>query len=718
MGTWRGELQKNRRHMLSSAPACFSKERTHYLFCQQWTPQQPARVARGRAVTFPDDDMRPRTRGAEPPPASTKNPCPTQRLSRKIWKTAAPMTESMFSAKPAVAAVVLGLMWLLEGLIPMFEGRRDRLRHGTANIALGLANATVVAFVFAAATLTVTEWARENSFGALRWLGLEGVAAAAAGLVLIDLWQYVWHRMNHRVAFLWRFHAVHHADRDLDASSGLRFHTGEIVLSSVARLAALPVLGASIVHVLLYEAILLPVILFHHANVRLPENVDRRLRWLVVTPRMHWVHHSRRRAETDSNYSSVLSLWDRLFGSFRLSRDPGALRLGLPGMRKREWATLPGMLAMPFRRRGPRVDPASKTSELNGKRAELEFRKPREPVVRRVRVFAPASVSNLACGFDVFGLALERPGDVVEARVADGEGVMSVSLGGGAARIPTEPKRNSAAIAAQAVLDRAGIRTGVALIVRKGVPLASGLGGSAASAVAGAVATDALVDARLSRQALLECALAGEEGGSGAAHADNVAPSLTGGFVLVLPGSSPHVASIPAPSSLAVAVARPHVEVETARARELLANAVPLCDGIRQWANTAGLVAGLYGKDWDLVGRCLQDAVAEPVRAPLVPGFEAVKSSALAAGALGAGLSGSGPSMFALCRGRAAAENAGDAMVLAFRREARVDADMVVSSVDAGGARVLDARGRKADSNRLGEQAGRPSRNGRGRTCG
>ncbi len=261
------------------------------------------------------------------------------------------MTESIFATKPVVAAAVLGAMWLLEGLVPMFEGRRRRVRHGASNVALGLANAVVVAFVFAAAMLAATEWARANSFGLLRWLGAEGVAAAAAGFLLIDLWQYAWHRMNHGLPILWRFHAVHHADRELEASSGLRFHTGEIVLSSVARLAVLPVLGVSIAHVLLYEAVLLPVILFHHANVRLPENVDRRLRWLLVTPRMHWVHHSRHQPETDSNYSSVFSLWDRVFGSFRLSRDPGALRLGLAGMDRREWATLAGMLAMPFKRR-------------------------------------------------------------------------------------------------------------------------------------------------------------------------------------------------------------------------------------------------------------------------------------------------------------------------------------------------------------------------------
>lgn len=319
------------------------------------------------------------------------------------------------------------------------------------------------------------------------------------------------------------------------------------------------------------------------------------------------------------------------------------------------------------------------------------------PAVASIRVFAPASVSNLACGFDVFGLALDRPGDVVEARAALGQGVVSVSAsGGGEGRIPADPKRNAAAIAAQAVLDRAGSRAGVALVVEKGVPLASGLGGSAASAVAGAVAADALVDAGLSREALLECALEGEEGGSGAAHADNVAPALAGGFVLVVPGiqaAAPRVVPIPVPPELAVAVARPHVEVETARARALLADAIPLRDGIRQWANTAGVVAGLCSGDLDLVGLCLQDAVAEPARARLVPGFDAVKRGALDAGALGSGLSGSGPAVFALCRGRPSAEEAGRAMVRAFRRSAGVAADLVVSGVAESGARVLGAEG-------------------------
>lgn len=279
------------------------------------------------------------------------------------------MADTALAAKPVLAAAVLALLWLLEGLIPMFEGRfdgrrRDRVRHDAANVALGVANALVVAVLFAGATLFVTEWARGRHFGLLNWLKLPTPwVAGAAALLLFDLWQYAWHRMNHRIPVLWRFHAVHHADEELDASSGLRFHTGEIVLSSVARLLVLPLLGMTVGQLVVYEAVLLPVVLFHHGNVKLSERADKRLRWLLVTPWMHWVHHSRWQPETDSNFASVFSFWDRLFGSFRLAKDPRTLALGLDGVDHRDRSSLTGMLAMPFRRRRPQ---RSRQQERNG----------------------------------------------------------------------------------------------------------------------------------------------------------------------------------------------------------------------------------------------------------------------------------------------------------------------------------------------------------------
>ena len=316
----------------------------------------------------------------------------------------------------------------------------------------------------------------------------------------------------------------------------------------------------------------------------------------------------------------------------------------------------------------------------------------RDDLPRSVRVFAPASVSNLGCGFDIFGMALEGPGDEVVVRGASGTGIVSVSVSGDAGRVPTDPARNAAALAVEGVLDRLGSVAGVAIEVRKGIPMASGLGGSAASAVAGAVAADALLGGNLDRTALLECAMIGERKGSGANHADNAAPSLIGGFVLVLPGAPAKMVALPTPNDLVVAVAHPHMEVETRQARMILGDTIPLMAGVQQWGNAAGMVAGLFRGDWELIARCMCDAVAEPVRAKLVPGFERVRASALEAGAIGAGLSGSGPSVFALCRGRDAAERVVTAMAEAFRDEAGVESDTLISAARAAGARITEAR--------------------------
>lgn len=311
--------------------------------------------------------------------------------------------------------------------------------------------------------------------------------------------------------------------------------------------------------------------------------------------------------------------------------------------------------------------------------------------VRRARALAPATLSNLGCGFDVLGLALEAPGDEVVASIASGRGVVAVGVTGEEAGVPGDPTRNSAALAAQAVIDRSGLDAGVEILLRKGIPFASGLGGSAASAVAGTLATDELLGSRLDGGALLECALEGELSGSGSEAADNVAASLTGGLVLALPGRPPVVVRLPVPARLAVAVARPHLEVETRVARELLGPEITLAAGISQWGNAAGLVAGLFREDWELIARCLRDQVAEPVRAPLVPGFREARAAALRAGSLGAGLSGSGPAVFAFCRDRNVAERAADAMRKVFGEHSGLGCDAFVSAAGAPGAHVIPA---------------------------
>ncbi len=245
--------------------------------------------------------------------------------------------------------LVLAVMLASETFAPMYRGRRKRVSHGLANLGLTFVNAAI-AFGFTFSLVFVTELANARSIGLLHLIDSSEWTRWLLALLLFDCWQYLWHRLNHQVPFLWRFHAVHHADAELDATSGMRFHTVEILLSILARLAVLPLLGMTLPQLLLYEAIALPVIIFHHSNLRIPNAADRCLRWLIVTPWMHWVHHSRWQPETDSNYSSLLSVWDRLFGSFRLRERPEEIQLGLDHWPEEQWRSLPGMLIAPFRR--------------------------------------------------------------------------------------------------------------------------------------------------------------------------------------------------------------------------------------------------------------------------------------------------------------------------------------------------------------------------------
>ncbi|HET6374002.1 MAG TPA: homoserine kinase [Candidatus Polarisedimenticolia bacterium] len=307
----------------------------------------------------------------------------------------------------------------------------------------------------------------------------------------------------------------------------------------------------------------------------------------------------------------------------------------------------------------------------------------------RVTVFAPATVANVACGFDILGFALESPGDEVEASRRTEPGVAIVSVTGDGGRLPTDPRRNTAGVAAQALLDETGCADGVSLSVRKGMPLASGLGSSAASAVAAVVAVNELLGLKAAPDVLLRSAVAAERAASGFGHADNSAACLHGGFVLVRGGPQFEVVSLPVPDGLACALLRPHIEVGTGASRALLGETVLLKDAVVQWGNVAGLVAGLYRGDLSLVGRCLTDVVAEPKRAPQVPGFDAVKRAALDAGALGCSLSGSGPSLFALCRSIAEARRVVTRMAEALKLSSGLAGDPHVSRISPAGARVV-----------------------------
>jgi homoserine kinase len=305
-----------------------------------------------------------------------------------------------------------------------------------------------------------------------------------------------------------------------------------------------------------------------------------------------------------------------------------------------------------------------------------------------VTAFAPATVSNVACGFDVLGFALSSPGDEVIARPI-ASGVIIDEITGDGGRLPREASRNTAGVAAQTLLDRAGERRGAALSIRKGLPLASGLGGSAASAAAAVVAVDRLYALGSSLKTLVACALEGERLGAGSAHADNIAPSLCGGFVLVRQSSPPDIVPLPVPAGLTAVVVHPDLEIETAMARQLLGDTVPLKDAIQQWANLGAFVDSLHRGDFDLMARSLEDRIAEPRRAPLVPGLAHIKQAAVGAGAIGCSLSGSGPSLFALCRSAADADRVARAMTAAVKLHIGGTSRTYVSSVAPQGARVV-----------------------------
>jgi sterol desaturase/sphingolipid hydroxylase (fatty acid hydroxylase superfamily) len=253
--------------------------------------------------------------------------------------------------KSSVAFGGLLTLLLWESIAPFqgfFRGRqRARMRHGVRNLALGLVNAACSAAAVATLWAATAAWTAQVGFGLLNWLGWQGVGRWVAVLLLFDAWMYWWHRANHRIGWLWRFHRVHHSDPCMDVTSAQRFHVGEIVLSSLLRVPVLAALGMTLPELALYETLAFAVVQLHHANVALPPQLERVARTLIVTPALHKVHHSRVRAETDSNYASLFAWWDLLFGSRRTRSDPHAIHFGLEGFDQPQQQRLRGLLWMP-----------------------------------------------------------------------------------------------------------------------------------------------------------------------------------------------------------------------------------------------------------------------------------------------------------------------------------------------------------------------------------
>ena len=269
--------------------------------------------------------------------------------------------------------------------------------------------------------------------------------------------------------------------------------------------------------------------------------------------------------------------------------------------------------------------------------------------MKSIRVFCPGTIANVSCGFDVLGLSLAGVGEYMTVTQTPTKGITISEITG--QDLPLETAKNVAGVAGLALLEALGSEAGFDIKIEKKIKAGSGIGSSAASSAGAVWAINHLLGNPYTTIELIPFAMEGERLASGVAHADNVAPALLGGFTLVRSTDPLDVVSLPSPRELYATVIHPQIEIKTADSRRILKSSLSLKDAITQWGNVGGLVAGLYREDYELIGRSLQDVVIEPVRSILIPGFDEIKAVALNAGALGCGISGSGPSVFALSKG-------------------------------------------------------------------
>ena len=301
--------------------------------------------------------------------------------------------------------------------------------------------------------------------------------------------------------------------------------------------------------------------------------------------------------------------------------------------------------------------------------------------------FAPATVGNVGIGFDILGHTVQSVGDRVTARRVPMPGVRIRAITGLQADLPLEPDRNTAGKAAMSLWQASGQSGGVELEIDKGIPLGSGLGGSAASAVAAVVAVNALLDQARTPLELLKFAMHGEQVASGSIHVDNIAPSLFGGLVLTVGVDHPRIKQIPVPASIRCVLVHPHMFLSTREARGILSRTVTLSDFVWQTANLSGFISGCYSGDLDMIRESLEDVVIEPQRQALIPGFREVRAAAMNAAALGCSISGAGPTVFAWCE-EPQATRIRDGMAAAFRAHG-LASDAWITSIEPVGARLL-----------------------------
>lgn len=307
-------------------------------------------------------------------------------------------------------------------------------------------------------------------------------------------------------------------------------------------------------------------------------------------------------------------------------------------------------------------------------------------MIDEIKVFCPATIANISCGFDVLGVALDSVGDEMVVRKTSRKGVFITKIEG--QNLPLETQNNVAGVAGLALLEKADYAGGFEIEIYKRIKPGSGIGSSAASSSGAVWAMNHLLGNPFSKTDLVTFAMEGERLASDVAHADNVAPALFGNFTLVRSYTPLDIVRIKAPEELFATIIHPQIEIKTSDSRRILKTTLTMQTAIKQWGNLGGLIAGLLQNDYELIGRSLEDHIVEPIRSILIPGFDKVKKASLEAGALGAGISGSGPSIFALSRGWENAEKVARAMKEVYQ-EIGVEHDVHVSKINHEGVRTI-----------------------------
>jgi len=306
--------------------------------------------------------------------------------------------------------------------------------------------------------------------------------------------------------------------------------------------------------------------------------------------------------------------------------------------------------------------------------------------MNEIKIFSPATIANVSCGFDVLGLCLESVGDEMTITKSAQKGIHIAEIIG--ADLPLEAERNVAGVAALALVAHLQPDCGFEISITKNIKAGSGIGSSAASAAGAVFGINRLLGSPLTNKELIYYAMQGEALASGAPHADNVSPALLGGFTLVRGYDPLDVITLPSPAELYVTVIHPQIELKTKDARSVLKETISLKKATIQCGNLGGLISGLYTADYDLIGRCLHDELVEPVRSILIPQFDELKAAAKVAGALGGGISGAGPSVFALSKGLETAQKTAQAMA-AILAPTGLPFDVHVSPINPTGIRIL-----------------------------